>query len=107
MQRGKGRDKKIKWKKTGGGTLRLANGKILKPNQEFYATADEIPEGFRDVVIALEDVPKEEPLKQSPSFELRADEDGQYNVINLVTDKAMNAEPLSRDEADELLEELN
>lgn len=50
-------DGTILWKKEGGGTFRLPNGKIIKPNQIFRARPDEIPLGFRDVVVAQEPVP--------------------------------------------------
>jgi len=45
----------IMYIKNGGGTFRLANGKIVKPGEKFNAHPNEIPQAFRDQVIALED----------------------------------------------------
>lgn len=86
----------------------MANGKIIKPNQEFYATLEEIPEGFRNVVVKpMEDLPQPKPLESVTTFELQAHKDGGYNVINAVTRKIMNEEPLEKEGAEKLLEELS
>jgi hypothetical protein len=57
----------IRWKKLGGGSLRLKN-RIIKPGQVFFATPAEISRGFRDVVVPLDGVdpdvkPQSEPVK--------------------------------------------
>jgi len=50
-------DGTISWKQTGGGSFRLGSGKIIKPGQSFRARPDQIPLGFRDVVVAQEPIP--------------------------------------------------
>ena len=50
-------DGTISWKQTGGGSFRLGSGKIIKPGQTFRARPDQIPLGFRDVVVAQEAIP--------------------------------------------------
>jgi len=55
---------KVKWRKIGGGILRLGN-RVIKPNQVFSASPDEIPESFATFVERVEfvrrkpDVPAE------------------------------------------------
>lgn len=47
----------IRWRKTGGGSFTaVINGKkkMIKPGQEFSARLEEIPEGFRDLVIPVD-----------------------------------------------------
>ena len=56
--------KTISWKKLGGGSFRLATGRIIKPNQIFDATEAEIPKAFRDVVVSVK------PLPPSPNWKL-------------------------------------
>ena len=42
--------------------------RIIKPNEKFQAFPDEIPQGFRDIVIPLEKIVEtEEAFKVSPS----------------------------------------
>jgi len=57
MERTKGvdikEDTRPRWKKTGGGSLRL-RGRIIKPGQVFRAYSHEIPDSFKDVVIAID-----------------------------------------------------
>jgi hypothetical protein len=47
-----------KYKKTGGGSCTLKNGKIIKPNEVFFANADDIPETFSDLFLLLEGTKK-------------------------------------------------
>lgn len=42
---------KLSLRKVGGGTLRLRNGKIIKPNQSFEEYLDNIPETFRNTIV--------------------------------------------------------
>jgi SAM-dependent methyltransferase len=46
-------DDMLRWRKVGGGSIRLRNGTLAKPNQIFVARQEEIPEGFRDAVKLL------------------------------------------------------
>lgn len=103
-------DGKIRWRKDGGGTFRLARGKIVKPNEIFLAHPDEIPKGFRDTVIALEDLTEEAPpmpTSNKPRFELRSKSGGWYDAINTESGKPVNDKSLRASEAKELIEELS
>ena len=44
----------VKWKKIGGGSFLMEDGRRIKPNQVFMATEDQIPQGFRKMVIRFE-----------------------------------------------------
>jgi hypothetical protein len=46
---------KLKWRKVGGGSFRMASGRIIKPNEVFHARVEDIPAPFRDMVVQLED----------------------------------------------------
>ena len=56
MERTKG---KMRWKKIGGGSLRLASGRIIKPNEIFRADPSEISMSFRDRVIPMDAISEE------------------------------------------------
>ena len=102
-------DGKVRWRKDGGGTFRLARGKIVKPKEIFLAHPDEIPKGFRDTVIALEDLPEDKspkPASPGPRFELLSKNGGWYDVINTESEKPVNDKSLRASEAKELIEEL-
>jgi hypothetical protein len=62
-----------KWRKTGRGSFRMANGKIIKPNQVFSAKESEIPEGFRNLVIRIDTGTEETPVLgiKVPAFEVQ------------------------------------
>jgi hypothetical protein len=119
--------KKITFRKIGGGSFRTADGRIIKPNQTFKAYPDDIPDGFKDVVKALEPLPEESPIETVSNFELeeaeqpsekatpegdeweiepREDEEDAWNVVSTTSRKPMNERPLSRDEAEEFLKTL-
>lgn len=61
---------KVRWLKTGGGSLRLKTGKIIKPNEKFSACPEEIPEAFRDIVVPIGDLPKEVPIVSETEFKI-------------------------------------
>jgi len=46
-------DDKLKWRKIGHGSFKLARGKIVKPNEVFTAREDEIPLSFRDLIVRV------------------------------------------------------
>lgn len=48
---------KVKWRKIGGGSFRLG-GRIIKPNEIFSASPDEIPELFLKFLVKLEKDPE-------------------------------------------------
>lgn len=128
--------KKCKWKKIGGGSLRLGN-RIIKPNQVFFADPGDIPAAFMNLVVLLDnaevedigapinfknfgiievaqDLQPDEILEPAPlqepaetAYELKKHGTGWYDVVNTITGKAMNAKRLRLDAAKKLAEDLN
>ena len=97
---------KIRWKKLGGGSFRTRNGRIIKPNQVFEASVEEIPKGFRDVVVPLEALPQDKPLEVPPgNYQLRSRGAGWYDIID-AQGKVVNENALRQDGARKLLEDL-
>ena len=99
----------IRWQKIGGGSFRLKN-RIIKPNQKFSATEDEIPQAFRDVVVRLGDVPaaaETPPIKAvDSSYTLKArGKGGWYDVVNS-SGKVLNEKALKKEVAEKLIEDL-
>jgi len=64
-------DGTILFHKIGGGSFRTMHGKIIKPNQKFRARPEEIPEAFRDVVVAMEPLPEDIPIKSVSTFSMK------------------------------------
>ena len=102
----------IWWRKIGGGSFRL-RGKIIKPNEKFKASSSEIPKAFRNVIIPLEEIPKNsQPSKvivqgKLPTYTLKPKErDGWFNIVN-EQGKAINEKPLKENDAVQLLNDLN
>ncbi len=100
---------RIKWKKIGGGTFRLASGKIIKPNQEFMATSDQIPGAFRDVIKPLDSAPEALPDEVPPDVQ-------QYEIVHRshgwydITDnqgKKINEKSLRKKAAENMIEILD
>lgn len=85
-----------KWKKIGRGSFRMASGKIIKPNQIFAAKEEEIPIGFRNLVIRIESGTEEEPaqyLPQKPAFEAQPITPAVQKILddfNAETDAVLN-----------------
>lgn len=104
-------DGRIRWRKTGGGSFRMKNGKIIKPNQVFLAHPDDIPEAFRDVIVSVDgdlvEKPEEAPLKSATGFEVRKRSNSSwYDVVEPVSGKPINEKALRQAEAEALLAEL-
>ena len=102
----------IQWRKKGGGSFRMANGRIIKPGQIFKARLDEIPEGFRDVVVPVnaEMFTKVQSVQESsPAVELdyfvKHISSGWYNVVD-ADDKVQNEKKLRKVDAETLLNSL-
>ena len=122
----------IRWRKTKGkGSFRLRSGKIIKPNQVFDAKEIEIPPAFKDLVekvdpeeVSLTPVQpvkstevrrkstkgKKAPLQEieakESEFEAVEEEDGTFSVCLKSTQKAINEKPLTKEEAFQLVEDL-
>lgn len=102
-------DGRIWWRKTGGGTFRMNNGRIIKPNQKFKARPDEIPEGFRDVVVPLDKTQATEaplPPIAKPQYSIRQKSPGWYDVVDDNSGKALNEKGLRPEAAKELIAQL-
>ena len=110
-------DKIQRWKKVGGGSLRISN-KIIKPGQIIEVRESEIPMAFRDLLIPLEDAVEEqdrpaqgdtpevkEEEKKPSVFSAKHKGGGRFNVVDQ-DDKVMNEEFLTKVEALELIEKL-
>ena len=107
-----GRDKETKWRKIGKGSLRYIRGRIIKPNEVFFAREDEIPKPFRKFVVAVEDVPEEysSPVQSSGKDLFRAQKrpgTGWWDIINITTGKKVNEKGLRQDRAEALVKEFN
>jgi len=100
-------DVKIRWIKTGGGRFRLANGKIIKPNQKFSARPDEIPEAFRDVIIPIDELPEDikTPASVPAVYKLQKRSVGWFDVVD-GNGKILNEQALRRDAALKLIKGL-
>ena len=104
---------KNKYKKIGGGTLRI-KGKIIKPNDVFEAYPYDIPKAFKDVVVLVSGTEPGPASSASPlkgkvaTYEIkpRGASKTQYDVINTETGKAMNTKPLGKAKAEELKSDL-
>ena len=108
----------IRWRKIGGGTFQLPNGKIIKPNQVFTASVDEIPMAFRDVIVPADKDTRQKlneeaagnaalPVSKMPLFVIMAKSPGWFDVVNSTTGKQINEKSLREKEANNLVAELN
>ena len=105
--------KVIRWKKIGGGSLRLKiNGKntIIKPEQRFRATEEEIPEAFRDVIIPQQEIPGKVPAIQikaeDPVYTVKPrGKGGWFDVVD-ADGKALNEKALKEETAKKLVQDL-
>lgn len=102
-----GPEDKVRWRKTGGGSFRMKNGRIIKPNEVFYATVAEIPRGFRDVIVPIDALPEEAPIISATKYELRTRGVGWFDVVNTATGKVENENALRKADAERLLRDLS
>lgn len=110
MKRTTATEGRIQWKKLGRGSLRLGNGKIIKPGQEFWAFEEEIPLAFRDLIKPLGDLPKTkvEKVEAAPlefTLKRRSKTSPWWDVMDL-NGKKMNEKALRLDGANKLIDEL-
>lgn len=104
---------KVHFQKVGRGSMRLKNGKLIKPNQKFWAFEWQVPQGGKDLLIRLDDSPPSTPLpEETPvkaveaEFTLDALAGGWFNILD-ADGKKINEKSLRRDEAEEHLKTLN
>ena len=108
----------IRYKKISGGSFHATiDGKqrIIKSGEIFDARPEEIPEGFRDVVVPLDPDLEEKAngkpaQKKAPSslkyyVKKREKGVGYYDVVDK-TGKPQNEKALRKDKAEELIESL-
>lgn len=100
----------LRWKKKGGGSFRLKDGKIIKSNQIFFSTKEDIPAGFLDTLEQLSEqnqlddaVIVEDPKKPIYTKEHRS---GAWWDVLDADGKKMNDKALKEDAADELISDL-
>jgi len=94
-----------------GSSFRMGKGKIIKRNQRFSATIDEIPKAFRDTIIpvnpeelkSVEAIPDAKVLEMD--YTVKHVNSGWYNVLDS-NGKVMNEAKLRKEQAEELLESL-
>jgi hypothetical protein len=101
--------RRIRWKNCGK-TLRMAGGKkIIKPNQIFLAFPEEIPNGFRDIIKPLEELPEDCDSKiiSITKYGIKRRGAGWFDVVNVETDKPMNEKGLRKEDAEKLLAKLS
>lgn len=105
--------KVLSWKKNGGGTFYLNKNRIIKPNEVFQATEDEIPLAFRDNIVSVDSpgvIPKK-ATKPKPVVNVeftkkeRENSKGWWDVFDQ-NDKKVNENALREDEADSLIAKL-
>ena len=112
MERVKTDQEKRQYQKIGGGSLRLTTGKIIKPNQKFWATKSQIPKNAFDLIIPVDGL----PVETSPEEEVVDAVDQVYTVKSRGTggwydivdqnDKVVNEKALKKDDAEQLIKEL-
>jgi len=103
------RTSKPRWRKQGGGTLTLRDGRTIQPREVFRANESDIPEAFRDVVERQS--PSETSASETENEGTTGGENlemvhvggGWYNLINTQTGKPINAQKMRRKELEPLL----
>lgn len=109
-------EKVEKWQKIGGGAMRLLNGKRIKPNERFEAKESDIPS--MDLVKKIgsggmkrkgkETKQKEEPIEtKKPEYTAKKRETSNYYDVVNEDGKAINEKALTKEKADELVEQMN
>jgi len=115
MERATNNNGLIRYRKIGGGSLRL-DGKIIKPGQVFLADPKKIPKAFLDVLVPLDEVPgveekkpqnEEELKKLKPVFDVvpRGNSKVWFDVVNS-EGKVINARALRKEVAEQLKHDL-
>ena len=88
----------------------MANGKIIKPGEVFSALPSQIPEGFRDVVVPVDDLPEEvvmTPKVAEIEYTLKSrGQGGWYDVVDS-NGKIVNDKALKLTDANQLISDLS
>lgn len=112
----------ITFRKKGAGLMRLKDGRVVKKGDVFHANPEDIPNAFRDTLeVVTEGFSKEDQKdfkqhgtvkKKQPKFKKKlvvsdaSDSEELYDIVSL-DGKPVNEEPLTEEEANKLLTELN
>jgi hypothetical protein len=102
---------KIRWQKSGGGSFRMADGRIIKSKEIFLAHPEEIPAAFMDSVKPLDPVRKKKPSVTEPEkgakalYTKKERSKGWWDIVDS-KGKKMNDRALREAEADELINTL-
>jgi len=103
-------NKLIRWKKTGGGGF-LFKGHLIKPGQIFMASVEEIPKGFRDICIPLDELPTAPPslpieiTKSAYSVKPRGESKVWFDVVDS-NEKVINEKALKKEAAEQFAKDL-
>jgi hypothetical protein len=98
----------VRWRKIGGGTFRMASGRIIKPNQVFHAKPSEVPQGLRQFIIQLSgEMPDQEngPVVVPQKYSLQTRSPGWYDILDS-QGKVINENALRQTQAREMLKSL-
>lgn len=96
--------KKVSWLKKSGGDFTVpSTGKVIKTGTRFEAEESEIPKAFADM---FERISSEEVEEEGEELFYLVQVEGGYNVVG-DDEVAVNEAPLSKEEADKLLSEMN
>jgi len=106
---------KVRFKKVGGGSLRLGN-RIIKPGQVFVAAPKDIPKAFRDLVVPVsgnfdfnKPTPPAPPVKgKKPAYTLQP-RGASKTLFDVVDEqgKVLNDKGLKKEVAEKLIEDLS
>ena len=111
----KGTKIQLRYKKIGGGPLRLCNPKrIIKPGQVFTAYPSDIPKAFADLVQCLDDEEVQKLVIEEKPFHVKEElytigelTPGGWHVLNGKTKKPLQDKPMSKEDAIILRDSLN
>ena len=109
MKRTKDNDEKRNhYQKVGGGSLRLP-GRLIKPNQKFYAFIHELPKGAKDVIVQLDvepGLPNAVPVDvEEPEYTIKHRSGGFYHVLD-ANGKQLTEEALKKEGAEQVIADL-
>jgi hypothetical protein len=104
------KNRPIRWKKTGGGGF-VFKGHLIKPGQVFTAYVEEIPKGFRDLCVPLEELPAPPPpppieiTKSAYEVKPRGESKVWFDVVDS-KGKVINEKALKKEAAEQFAKDL-
>ena len=105
---------KLRYQKLGSGSIPLFNS-LIKPNQVISAYPEDIPVGYKDVLVCIDNVEMQEwakkenekALEKESLYELVEKTHGWWDVVNSETKKTINEKSLRKVDAETLMDSLN